>query len=337
MKSAARRCVCIIGCVLMVAGVCAQTRAVEVVPFDHLCTREFPGVYDALQILVDTQVSSYEHPGWYVLAFTRYDFAKLVAAVLRDMSSSSQDVADTPPLESVPNIIATMVREFWPELATLGREAPKLRMVDGEDQLPAFSRGLVGLVANADFEHHRFAVPAACHEVIPGWFFYAIEAPAAMEVVSVREYGRYALLSGGHGFMHSAAFDVTGGQEYTATAWIRGTGQLDLGVLWWAAYGDSHAETVTPHCEHMKVPGQAADEWQRLSATYTAPEGATRAYLRLAVGGGEVHVDQVRIIEAGTPRESLMNVPAGHWFHAQAQQLLREIATDDNNVSVQVR
>ncbi len=351
MKFTARRCMCIIGCVLMVAGACAETPPVEVVPFDYLCTREFPGAYDALQILSDTQVSSWKpRPFISNAAFTRYDFAELVAAVLRDMSSSSQAVGDAPPrplytlpqlsqerVESVRNIIATMVREFWPELATLDREAPKLRMVGGERRLPAFSRGLVGLVANADFEHHRFAAPAACHEVIPGWFFYVIEAPAAMEVVSARSYERYALLSGGHGFMHSAAFDVTPGQKYTATAWIRGTGHLDLGVLWWAAYGDGHAEMVTPHWEHMKVPAQAADEWQRISATYTAPEGATRAYLRLVVGGGEVHIDQVRIVEARTPRESLMNVPAGHWFHTQAQQLLQEIATDDNNVPVQVR
>ena len=336
MKSAAKRWVCIIGCVLMVVGVRAETPPVEVVPFDYLCTREFPGAYDALQILSDTQVSSWEGSAWYNTAFTRCDFAELVAAVLRDMSGSSQAVADTPPLESVPHIIAAMVREFWPELAMLDREAPKLRMVAGEE-LPAFSQGLVGLVANAGFEHHRFAAPPACHEVIPGWFFYVTEAPAAMEVVSARSYERYALLSGGRGFMHSAAFDVTAGQEYTATAWIRGTGHLDLGVLWWAAYGDGHAEMVTPHWEHMKVPAQAADDWQRISATYTAPEGATRAYLRLAGGGGEVHVDQVRIIKAGTPRESLMNVPAGHWFHAQAQQLLQEISTDDNNVPVQVR
>ncbi len=334
MKSAARRCVCIIGCVLMVVGVRAETPPAEVVTFDHWA-------YDALQILSDTQVSSWEPRPWGSnTAFTRYDFAELVAAVLRDMSSSSQDVADTPPrssdippqllqqlVESVPNIIATMVREFWPELATLDRPPPKLPMISGEE-LPAFSQGLVGLVANAGFEHHSFAAPAAYHEVIPGWFFYAIEAPAAMEVVSARAHDRYALLSGGHGLMHSAAFDVTAGQKYTATAWMRGTGHLDLGVLWWAACGDGHAEMATPHCEHMKVPAQAADEWQRISATYTAPEGATRAYLRLAVGGGEVHVDQVRIVEARTPRESLMNVPAGHWFHTQAQQLLREIATE---------
>ena len=185
MKFKARRCMCIIGCVLMVVGVRAETPPVEVVPFDHWA-------YDSLQILIDTQVSSYEHPAWYVPAFTRYDFAELVAAVLRDMSSSSLDAGDTPPrslyipprlsqelTESVSHIITIMVREFWPELATLGRRSIGGRLV--------------------------------------------------------------------------------------------------------------------------------------------------------------LHVDQVRIIEARTPRESLMNVPAGHWFHAQAQQLLREIATDDNNMPAQVR
>jgi len=104
-----------------------------------------------------------------------------------------------------------------------------------------------------------------------------------------------AVMSGGKGFLHSSVFDVTAGKTYTLRAWIKGDGKMDLGILWWAKYDDEHIAMASPHWQHMEKPVAAQGAWKQVTASYTAPADATRAYVRIVVTDGKVFIDDVTI------------------------------------------
>ncbi len=130
-----------------------------------------------------------------------------------------------------------------------------------------------------------------------GWLFYVIEMPSEISISATgsREGANHALVTGGVGYLHSPVFDVTAGGEYTVSAWIRGSAQVNIGLLWWKEYTDVRLQMADPHWTQMEQAAEATDEWRQVTATFTAPDEAARAYVRFVVSGGEAHIDGVSV------------------------------------------
>ncbi len=133
-----------------------------------------------------------------------------------------------------------------------------------------------------------------------GWVLREIVSPSTFEIkTDGAKYGeKYAVVSGGQSFVYSAYFDVVAGQSYTLTAWARGQGKLNLGILW--LYGQKGMDMASPHSEQMPVAAKVRDKWHQFTASYIASEGATRACIRLVISDGEVQLDEVQVSE-GAP------------------------------------
>ena len=123
------------------------------------------------------------------------------------------------------------------------------------------------------------------------WVFHIIERPAEARYAPPR-----VTLTGGRAFLHSDAFDVTPGDTYRVTLKAGGDGQISAGLLWWRQYTDERIRMAEPHWAQMDEPAQATDKANTVRATFTAPDKAKRAYLRLVVTDGEVTIQDVRVI-----------------------------------------
>ena len=110
------------------------------------------------------------------------------------------------------------------------------------------------------------------------WKFFEIELPASVSYESGK-----AVLAGKRVFLHSMAFDVEAGKDYTVQVKGEGTGNISVGLLWWSSYDENTIRAAEPHWSKMSEPETLAGETINLKQTFTAPKDATRAYLRIEV------------------------------------------------------
>ena len=135
-------------------------------------------------------------------------------------------------------------------------------------------------------------------DVPASWTFYEIVLPVAD--VADKAQGHASGKSfkfetkKGKGFLHSAPFDVAAGNEYELSGWVRGQGRASLELLWWVKYSEDEIE-MCKHHQDIVPPVQASDKWARAAKVFTAPEGATRAYVRLVGEGAGVWFDDIAV------------------------------------------
>ena len=132
-----------------------------------------------------------------------------------------------------------------------------------------------------------------------GWTFYEIVLPVA-DVVDKKEGHASATClkletKKGKGFLHSAAFDVSAGTTYELSGWVKGKGKASLEFLWWVKYSDDEIE-MCKHHQDIVPPVQASDKWERTAKLFTAPEGATKAYVRLVGEEADVCFDDISVL-----------------------------------------
>ncbi len=132
------------------------------------------------------------------------------------------------------------------------------------------------------------------------WTFYEIKLPVA-DVLDTSQGHRSAkslklATTRGKGFMHSAVFDVAAGKRYEVSAWIKGKGKATLHMLWWTKYTAEEIGMCKHHLDATDTV-QATSEWQPVRKTFQAPEGATKAYVRLIAEDGDVWFDDVSVME----------------------------------------
>ena len=163
---------------------------------------------------------------------------------------------------------------------------------------PAFAQDSGNLLTDANFEKAAELksnppdVDVFELQRIRPWNFYIIESDASVS------YDPPAVtLTGGRAFLHSAAFDVEAGQTYQVSVEATGDGKISTGLLWWKAYSEDERAMAQPHWSQMEEPAQAGDEAQTVTATFEAPEGATRAYLRLEATDGSVTMNNVSVTQ----------------------------------------
>ena len=131
-----------------------------------------------------------------------------------------------------------------------------------------------------------------------GWVFYEIKLPVADVIDKSTGHGGGKGLKlaadKGKGFMHSTPFAVAAGKSYEVSAWVKGKGKATLHVLWWAKYTDEEIEMCKHHLDATAAV-QASGEWRQVGKTFAAPEGATKAYVRLVGEGADVWFDDVSV------------------------------------------
>ena len=131
-----------------------------------------------------------------------------------------------------------------------------------------------------------------------GWIFYEIVLPVVDVVDKTQGHASGKSFKfetkKGKGFLHSAPFDVAAGKKYELSGWVKGQGKASLELLWWTKYSEDEIEM----CKHHQdiVPAvQGTGKWTRTGKVFTAPEGATRAYVRLVGEGADVWLDDVAV------------------------------------------
>lgn len=158
----------------------------------------------------------------------------------------------------------------------------------------------INLVPNASFEKVERAKVGKRRMVPSGWRFYVIVMPASDSVDNaIKRTGKYSFKftvgEKGKAFLHSPAFDVEPGQAYRISAWVRGKGALAIEMLWWQSYLKPLIMSKH-HRDAMKKPVKASEkQWKRVEVTFTAPNDAKRAYVRLVATNGDVWVDDVEV------------------------------------------
>jgi hypothetical protein len=156
------------------------------------------------------------------------------------------------------------------------------------------------LVANPSFEEVKDAEVGEARKVPAQWRFYVIALDALDSADTAEKHEgatsfQMALNEKGKGFLHSAAFDVTAGTTYQVSAWIKGQGALAFEVLWWVSYPEP-IQMCEHHRDFQEQPTDATAEWKEVKAPFTAPEGATKAYLRLVGTKGNLWIDDVKVV-----------------------------------------
>lgn len=122
------------------------------------------------------------------------------------------------------------------------------------------------------------------------WHHYVIEAPSEVQ------YDQGAVtVTGGKGFLHSAAFPVEAGKTYAVSFKARGGGKVSAGFLWWTRYDDDGIEMADPHWTRMEEPVKTGDDARDVTARFTASEKTTRAYIRLVVTEGTVRASDLKV------------------------------------------
>ncbi|MBM4083128.1 MAG: hypothetical protein FJ278_25700, partial [Planctomycetes bacterium] len=129
-----------------------------------------------------------------------------------------------------------------------------------------------------------------------GWTFHVIQLPVADSLDKAggrtgKQSFKLAIeKQGGKGFLHSAAFAVKPGAKYNVSAWIKGSGAGSVEVLWWEKYDLDEKKEIAMSKRHRDVvePKKATADWQRITGSFTAPEDAAKAYVRLVGLDGDV-------------------------------------------------
>ena len=136
--------------------------------------------------------------------------------------------------------------------------------------------------------------------VVAGWTFYEIVLPindVADEKQGHRSSRSFRFQTDkGKGFLHSTPFAVQAGKQYELSVWVKGTGQASAELLWWTKYDADEVE-MCKHHQDIVPAAKAGAEWVRIGKTFSAPEGATKAYVRLVAEAADVWLDNVSVVE----------------------------------------
>jgi hypothetical protein len=137
--------------------------------------------------------------------------------------------------------------------------------------------------------------------VTPVWRFFELAPPSRISFIPPDEkQGGSVTITGGKCFFHSPPFDVQAGRSYRISLVVKGdgAGKVSAGFLWWKTYSDDHMEMARPHWTRPEDDGPpvGAEALSR-SVVFTAPEGATRGYVRFVVAAGSVTITGVEVAE----------------------------------------
>ncbi len=129
------------------------------------------------------------------------------------------------------------------------------------------------------------------------WIWHEIVLPSEARV---DEQAKSMTLIGGKTFLHSGTFDVQPGASYAITLKAAGTGKVSVECLWWKRYEEAAIEMTEPHRTISRTPVEVTAEGIKVDVHDTAPEGATKAYIRIVVEGGEVTLSEPSVTPAPT-------------------------------------
>ncbi|MDQ3814348.1 MAG: carbohydrate binding domain-containing protein [Armatimonadota bacterium] len=149
------------------------------------------------------------------------------------------------------------------------------------------------VINNGDFE--------AATGGLEGWSFWSRTNEGSAEYVTDKHGGQGAARIQHTGprdwaFTNSTKFDVKPGQIYTATAWAKGSGGIELAVV-----ALSGGKTLAWSIGSDGIG--ATPEWTKLEAEAHVPKGCDQIYLRfIGNGKADIIVDDVQVRAGGRPR-----------------------------------
>ncbi|MFA4029900.1 MAG: hypothetical protein GDYSWBUE_001209 [Candidatus Fervidibacterota bacterium] len=176
------------------------------------------------------------------------------------------------------------------------------RMPNQITNLSSFAFGAVekavNLISNSSFEMLK-RVGTTAKPMPDGWQLYIIALPAEgycdeAKAVSGKRSFKFSLSEKGKAFLHSHAFDVEPNAQYRIRLFSCGSGVISAEMLWWQSYPAPLMQSKRHRDAKEEI--KLTDKWQQVEATFTAPEDAKRAYLRIAARDGDVWVDDVEVI-----------------------------------------
>lgn len=157
------------------------------------------------------------------------------------------------------------------------------------------------LILNPSFETLRRDATKA-KPMPDGWQFYIIASHAEgycdeSKASSGKRSFKFSLREGGKAFLHSHAFDVEPSAQYKVRLLACGGGIISVEMLWWQSYPEPLVQ-LKRHRDAAKGEIKLTEKWQLVEATFTAPEDAKRAYLRIIARDGDVWVDDVEVVRS---------------------------------------
>jgi rhamnogalacturonan endolyase len=146
-------------------------------------------------------------------------------------------------------------------------------------------------IRNADFEQPK----------LEGWDWWSRASTGSAELSAEARSGSSAARLRHDGeldwaFSNSTRHDVQSGKMFTASAWVKGRGGVELAVV-------SLAQGKVVSWSIGSDALRATDQWQLLSAEALVPEGCDQIYVRfVGRGAGDLLLDDVALRPGGRPR-----------------------------------
>lgn len=153
---------------------------------------------------------------------------------------------------------------------------------------------MANLVTNASFETGGTSIAQDYNQ--NGWTFFVIEEPVKGAVLNSGAQDGNACFEiqteDGRGFLHSDPFSVKPSSRLKLSAWIKGSGEGAIEVLWWKKYDDDTVIESNHHRDVLKT-FNASSSWEEVTAVAAVPEDAKFAYIRLVASKAAVCFDNI--------------------------------------------